>query len=78
LQKSTPPDMLGRLMSLVILASAGLVPVSQALAGFALKTSFSGVFVACGTLILLIAIIMATLKEGREFGLELESGQKSA
>jgi hypothetical protein len=74
LQKSTPLDMLGRLMSLVILASAGLVPVSQVIAGLALKVSISGVFMACGVLIFLIAIWMAMLKETRDFGVELHNG----
>jgi MFS family permease len=73
LQKSTPPDLLGRLMSLVMLASAGLVPVSQVLAGFALKVSISWVFMGCGALIFLIAIGMALMKETREFGIELEA-----
>ena len=47
--------MMGRLMSLVMIAGMGLVPVSQALAGFLLKVSFEGVFAVCGILIVLIA-----------------------
>lgn len=70
LQKNTPPEMLGRLMSLVIVASAGLVPVSQALAGFALKASIEGVFIGCGLLIVLIALMSALSRDVRDFGLE--------
>lgn len=70
LQKSTPPEMMGRLMSIVMIAGMGLVPVSQALAGFLLKVSFEGVFAVCGALIVLIALLSVLSKEVRNFGLE--------
>ena len=63
--------MMGRLMSIVMIAGMGLVPVSQALAGFPLKVSFEGVFAACGILIVLIALLSALSKEVRDFGLEV-------
>ena len=71
LQKSTPPEMMGRLMSIVMIAGMGLVPVSQALAGFLLKVSFEGVFAVCGILIVLIALLSALSKEVRDFGLKV-------
>ncbi|HMK47972.1 MAG TPA: hypothetical protein VK436_15230, partial [Methanocella sp.] len=70
LQKNTPTDMLGRLMSLAMFASTGLVPISQALAGFLFKISIEYVFLGCGLLIVLIAVVSATSKEIREFGVE--------
>jgi MFS family permease len=71
LQKRTPPDMMGRLMSLVMFAGTGLVPISQALAGALLKISIEGVFVGCGILILGIAVMAALSKEVRNIGTEV-------
>jgi MFS family permease len=70
LQKSTPPEMMGRLMSLVTISSVGLVPISQALSGFALKVSIEGLFVGCGALIVLIAVLAVLSKNVRDFGIE--------
>jgi hypothetical protein len=61
---------MGRLMSLVTISSVGLVPISQALAGFALKVSIEGLFVGCGALIVVIAIIAALSKNMRSLGVE--------
>ena len=47
-QSSTPKAMLGRLMSLVMLSSTGLLPISQALSGLIAKWSISGLFVVAG------------------------------
>jgi len=70
LQKNTPGDMMGRLMSLVMFAGMGLVPISQALAGFLFKFSIEYVFLGCGVLIVLLAVIAALSKEVRNFGVE--------
>ena len=59
LQRQTPREMLGRVMSIVMLAGVGLVPVSQALAGWLLKLSLTGVFVGAGALVLLTAVWLA-------------------
>jgi MFS family permease len=56
MQRQTPKAMLGRVMSLVMLAGVGLVPVSQALTGALLKLTISGVFAGAGVLILATAI----------------------
>ncbi|WP_230741869.1 MFS transporter [Methanooceanicella nereidis] len=72
LQKNTPPDMMGRLMSLTIFASTGLVPISQALSGVLIKISLEGLFVTCGVLIFLTGVIAALSKEVKNFGLELQ------
>lgn len=69
LQKRTPSEMMGRLMSLVMLAGVGLTPISQALAGVLLKFSIEGVFVGCGILILAIAVAAALSKDVRNLGL---------
>jgi MFS family permease len=65
LQKRTRHDMLGRVMSLVMLSSLGLAPLSQALAGGIIKLSFVGLFLAVGVLIMLVAAWTATRPEIR-------------
>jgi MFS family permease len=59
LQQKTPKEMLGRVMSLVMLASVGLQPVSQALTGAVIKLSLGGLFFGAGILMLLVAFWLA-------------------
>ncbi len=54
IQLRTPKEMLGRVMSLLMLASMGLVPLSQTLAGAISKWNLTALFVLSGGLILLI------------------------
>ena len=71
LQENTPPEMLGRLMSLVMLFAVGLVPVSQAISGALIKISLEGLFACCGILIILTAFLVIRSKEIRNFGLNI-------
>jgi MFS family permease len=59
LQRKTPKEMLGRVMSLVLLAGVGLVPISQALTGALIKLSLTGLFVGAGILMLIVALWLA-------------------
>jgi MFS family permease len=59
LQRQTPKEMLGRVMSIIMLAGVGLVPVSQALTGGLLKLSLTGVLLGAGVLILVTAFWVA-------------------
>jgi hypothetical protein len=52
LQRRVPAHLLGRLMSLVLLFNVGLTPLSQALAGAAIKWSLTGLFGLTGVLFL--------------------------
>ncbi len=54
IQTQTPKTMLGRIMSLLMLSSAGLVPVSQAISGAVGSWNLILLFVASGGLILLV------------------------
>ncbi len=56
LQKRTPPDMMGRIMSLLMLSNLGLVPISQAVSGFVVNVSLDALFVGAGALMLLVAL----------------------
>ncbi|MCP4360583.1 MAG: MFS transporter [Chloroflexi bacterium] len=54
IQARTPKKMLGRIMSLLMLSSAGLVPVSQALSGVVINWNLTSLFVLAGGLIVLV------------------------
>jgi len=54
MQTNTPKEMLGRMMSMVMLAGNGLVPISQAISGAVLKWNLEFLFVTAGILILLM------------------------
>lgn len=56
IQMRTPREMLGRMMSIVILASSGLVPISQAISGAVSKWNLNALFVPAGTLVLFVAL----------------------
>ncbi len=56
IQTRAPKTMLGRIMSLLTLASAGLVPVSQAISGAVSTWNLTLLFVVAGVLIVLVTI----------------------
>jgi MFS family permease len=56
MQTTTPKDMLGRMMSILIFSSTGLIPVSQAISGTVIKWDITFLFAAAGTLTLLMTI----------------------
>ena len=59
LQRITPPAMLGRLMSLVMLAMLGVTPISTALSGAVLSLGPTVLFVACGAGMLAVTAFAA-------------------
>lgn len=58
LQRNTPASMMGRLMSLVLVASVALTPLSQAAAGVMLAWSEPAVFVASAVCFLTCALLV--------------------
>jgi MFS family permease len=56
IQQQTPKEMLGRIMSMVMLANSGFVPLSQALAGVISKWDLTLLFGLAGGLMLLLAV----------------------
>jgi MFS family permease len=56
IQQRTPKEMLGRMMSIVMLASMGLVPLSQVLSGMVSRWNLTGLFALGGSLILLTTL----------------------
>jgi len=58
-QRMTPADMLGRVMSLVMLAMLGVTPLSTALAGVIIGFGPEVLFVGCGAGMLLVTLVAA-------------------
>ena len=58
LQGRVPGDMLGRVMSVLGLASAGITPLSLAVAGMSAKFGVGALFAGAGALLLLTAIMI--------------------
>lgn len=56
LQQRTPAHLMGRMMSLMVLAVVGVIPVSQLLVGAMLELSTQFPFLAAGVLILVVAV----------------------
>jgi MFS family permease len=67
MQLRTPKDMLGRMMSMMMLSNTGLVPISQAISGAVSKWSLTWLFAGAGVLILLVTLLTAPQPELRTF-----------
>lgn len=78
MQLQTPREMLGRVMSLVMFGSNGLVPVSQAIAGAVSKWNLTLLFVSAGLLILLVCAWTAFQPALKTFSENLAAGPAAA
>ena len=67
LQRLTPKPMLGRVMSLVVLAMVGLGPISQMLAGAFIKVSVVGMFGVAGVGMALVGVFVFTQRHKWKF-----------
>ncbi len=69
LQQWAPPHLLGRVMSLVMLASIGAFPASVALSGVIVRSiGPAPFFPAAGAVLVLAVLLAATIREFRDFG----------
>ncbi len=59
LQNRTPDAMLGRVMSLMMLATQGLAPISNAIAGAVIDINLVGMFLIAGSTMTVIALLAA-------------------
>lgn len=67
IQTRTPKKMMGRIMSLLMLSSAGLVPVSQAISGAVCKVNLSLLFTIACILMILVALWTVFQKGFKQF-----------
>ena len=63
LQARTPQRVMGRVMSLLMIASIGLSPISSAVSGGLIKLSLGWVFVGAGAMMALLSLAAATRRE---------------
>lgn len=73
MQMRTPREMLGRMMSILMLSNTGLVPIAQAISGAVSKWSLTGLFASAGGLVLLVTLWTALQPELRQFSESLTS-----
>jgi hypothetical protein len=66
LQKRVSQELMGRMMSLIMLSSLGLAPLSQSLAGVLVDVSLTGLFVGAGILLVIVTLYSSTKKAMRE------------
>lgn len=69
LQTRTPPEMLGRMMSLLLFSQVGLLPVSTALTGALLSLHITGLFVGAGALMTGLMLFASRTEAMRGMGL---------
>jgi hypothetical protein len=65
-QQRVDRAMLGRVMSVLMFASLGLMPLSLAAAGIAIQWSLSGMFAGAGVMVLVVTCIAALQRPVRE------------
>ncbi len=70
LQARTPPAMQGRMMSLLLFASLGIVPISMALSGALIEVNAQAFFVGAGGLLTIIMLLSACNPAVRTMGLK--------
>lgn len=73
IQQRIPTGKIGRIMSMVLFANVGLVPVSQALSGIIIKFSLQYLFIGAGILMIMLAGWAALNRETRSLGSSLLS-----
>jgi MFS family permease len=78
MQSQTPASMVGRMMSLMMLATTGLVPLSQAAAGVIARHDLTLLFTAPGALVLAAALGLAFVPSLAKLGRELAHPSASA
>jgi MFS family permease len=75
IQLRTPKDMLGRMMSIIMLSNIGLTPISQAIAGAVSKWDLTLLFAGAGALVLLVTLWTASQPELKTFSDSMAAGQ---
>jgi MFS family permease len=77
IQRQTPQIMLGRMMSMVMFASTGLVPVSEALSGAVSKWDLTMLFASAGVLVFLVTLWTAVHPQMKTFSQSLSAAPEA-
>jgi MFS family permease len=78
IQTRTPKEMLGRMMSMLMLTNTGLSPISQAISGAVSKWSITVLFASAGALLLLVPLLTANQPELKTFSESLATKPTAA
>jgi hypothetical protein len=70
IQRRIPQALMGRVMSLLITGSVGLVPVSMFLSGIAVQVDVNATFLGAGIGMALVTLVAITSSAVRNLGLE--------
>lgn len=65
MQKRVAPEMMGRVMSLMMLASFGMGPISNTIVGFLVDVNLNTMFLGAGVLLVVISALSLTNREVR-------------
>ena len=76
MQIRTPKQMLGRMMSMMMLSNTGLVPISQAISGAVSKWSLTALFAGAGLLILVLTVFTAPQPGLKTFSDSMATGPR--
>lgn len=68
MQKRTAPELLGRVMSLIMLASFGLGPISNLVAGALVDVNLPLLFIGAGGALVILSLLALTNKDVRSIG----------
>ncbi|MDR3574117.1 MAG: MFS transporter [Anaerolineaceae bacterium] len=71
IQQRTPSNRIGRVMSMVLFANVGLIPISQALSGLIIKYNLPELFIGAGVLMVVLAGWAALNRDARALGDDL-------
>ena len=71
IQKGTSEQMMGRVMSILMLSSVGLLPISQAVSGAVIKVASQQIFIGAGLLFVLVVLGVWAVPEVRRIGVVL-------
>jgi len=66
LQKKTPSSLLGRVMSLLMFMSLGLVPIADAVLGFAIDWNLYITMVGCSLILMIVSLFIALHPSSRK------------
>jgi MFS family permease len=78
LQRTTPKEMLGRVMSMVLLANLVFMPLSQTIAGAVLRWNIPALFVGAGGLLALCAVYLLLPRIGNLLASQLAGDPAAA
>jgi hypothetical protein len=65
-QQRVERAMMGRVISVLMFSAIGLMPISLAIAGFAIRVSLAGMFLVAGAMVLVVTVLAAGHRPVRE------------